>query len=171
MFAQANHARLADPFPIPKGFNVLSDGSHTVISQKWISPSIWLPLSLNIIPFAFQKMHDESLVLHSVAALFLIYYIISIFINKTEVILSLTQLRRVTRPLPWIDNVTINASNLVSFSTRFRWGSGSSYDVFYIDTRNRELEFFSDLSEAQADFLSKSLTRFYCNKKSSPGIL
>lgn len=164
--------------PIPEHLDVLPEVHGIVIRRRWFS---WTILALALFAIVwdcflffwyFTAMHSkggiEWLAIlfpigHVAVGIGITYYVLCGFLNKTDIKISPAGLEIKTHPLPWKGNKILNASDIVSVSTRMKHRSynrntGPSFEVMYVDPNNRLKTLVGGLSEPeQAEFIAREI--------------
>ena len=127
------------------------------IRRKWFSP-IFIFLTFFVIFwdgflvvwYGMATSMDAPLVfkifplIHVAVGLGLTYYVIAGYINKTDVIVSSSEIRIRSFPLPWLGDKTVDARDITQLYTKEiitrnkNGGTSSSYEVHLINTEGRQ---------------------------------
>lgn len=176
--------------PVPEGFQILQQGRNGIIRRRWFTHAAWFLLFFCLFwntflvfwyVMAFRSPPKNASAWlpilfplgHVAIGLGLLYFVLSLFLNKTDIIFAAHELRVRTHPLPWPGNQVIRATNLAAFLVREREISRKNsrstvYDLLYVDSTNHEQPLVKKLPRReQADYLLQTLTRFYLPQKTS----
>lgn len=159
---------------IPEGLDLLPTANGIVIRKVWLTWKI-APLALFAIMWDTFLFFWYSQVLsrpnppfmavffpigHIAVGIGITYYVIAALVNKTDVIISSSNVRVTTGPAPWIGNREVRADEITEVIVRERSGNrGSmSYTIMYADRSRKERKLLSALSESdQAEFVAQTI--------------
>jgi len=161
---------------IPEGLDVLQLQEGIVIRRVWRS---WIALPLcfflvfwfGILGFMYYGMftsrHTPPFIFfiplfHVAAGLGLAYYVISTLLNQTDIIISPSNVKCTTGPIPWPGNLEVPATGVHGAVVRERnsgrRANSMTFTVMYVDASNRERKLLSGLPHReQADFIAASI--------------
>jgi len=158
---------------IPEGLDVLREGDSVVIRRSWrtlmvIPLFFFLVFWFGFLGFWYYLAFTEKgplvmflfPLLHLAAGVGLAYFAIASLVNKTDVIISGTEVRTVTGPLPWRGNRVVAATDIHGFQVRERRGNKGSirYALLYVDAANKERPLIPETPRReQAEFIAASI--------------
>jgi hypothetical protein len=162
-----------EKMPIPEGLDVSQAGDAVVISRSWRNLGA-IPLFFFLVFWfgflgvwyyiAFTTHAPLMMFLfplvHLAVGVGLAYFAVSSLVNQTDVIISTSRVKCITRPLPWRGNQDLPAGDIRGVTVRERWGNRGSvrYALMYVDTANKEHTLLASMARReQADFIAASI--------------
>jgi hypothetical protein len=171
------------PVGMPKDFRLESWGPELVLTRRWYTHAVWLLLVFCIIWDGFLVMWYSVAtreliegkggagpwimlifpVLHLAVGVFLTYFVISTFVNKTVIRVTAGELTVKHGPLPWGGNCQLPTCDLKQvFCTekrhRKKHGCSFSYNVEALKSDGHQMTLVSSLQELnQALFIEQQV--------------
>ncbi|PTX98330.1 hypothetical protein DB345_05715 [Spartobacteria bacterium LR76] len=173
------------PMPIPEGLDIIQTPQSAIIRRTWFSHMVWFLIFFcifwdgflifwytgalagasrggsHMLPFLLFPL------IHVAVGVGLTYFVVCMFVNKTDILIEASTLTIKTHPLPWLGNKSLPAESMTRFLVRERFTQSEnstrvSYSIYYVDVTNREKRLVTGLkTREQADYIATSLTRYY----------
>lgn len=157
------HAILA---PIPESLKLIPMSNALIIRRRWRSASvyflgpfalIWNGFMANWMIIAIKMGALEMAAfgsLHAAIGIYLAYFAVTKFVNKTDIRIDLRELSVRHYPLWWPGGMTLATSEIQQIYCRERIsyrrnGASASYQVFCMDRHHNERKLLSGLPEAE----------------------
>jgi hypothetical protein len=157
--------------PIPEKIDVIHDGSTIIIRRKWLSWTV-IPLLIFCIvwdSFLFfwygQVLGGKDTPLfailfplgHVSVGIGLTYYVLAMFLNKTDITIAPYEVKVTTYPLPWGFGKWVKREDIVAVRVKNSAQSNDSsitYGIRYTNRENRELSLIrGGLNDDQAEYI------------------
>lgn len=166
------------PVPLPKGLEATQRGSELTITRRWFTPAIlfltffcvfWngfmlVWFSIAISQGAWPMVAFGSL--HGAVGLFLLYSVLTGFLNTTTITVNKRALTITHGPLPWPGNKEIQSHDLKQLYCKehlsaSRRSSRFSYEVHAILRNGQQEKLLKGLEDAeQALYMEQEIERF-----------
>lgn len=156
--------------PIPEKIDVLHEGSTMIIRRKWLSYTV-IPLLIFCIVWDSFLFFWYTMALggkdaplfailfplgHVSVGIALTYYVIAMFLNKTDITIAPDHVSVVSYPLPWGFRKMVKREDIMAVRVKYQQQNQSqgSYGIRYTDRSNREKTLMrGGLNDDQAEFV------------------
>ena len=161
--------------PLPEKIEIITGFETITIRRKWMSATafgllffslfwngfmvVWMSIAISqgtMIMAAFGTLHAG-------VGIFLAYYTICLFINKTDIEVSSSFLSVTHHPLPWFGKKNIPVHDVSQLFcekkvTRNKNSTTITYEVHVVTTDNKKKKLLTGLPESdQATFIEKEI--------------
>lgn len=161
--------------PLPQNIEILNDRDSLIIRRKWFTPvaffMVFFALFWNGFMVVWMTMAIKSGVwimaafgsIHAAVGLFLAYFCIASFVNKTDIRIDPNYLTVRHYPLPWRGAKKIRVHDIQQLYSKeqishSKNGTNISYQLHVITNDNREQKLLSGLTDvAQARFVEREI--------------
>ncbi len=163
--------------PLPSNIELVTEYDAIVIRRAWKSAIayalivftlfwnafmvVWMSIAIN--QGAWEMAAFGSI--HATVGLFLIYYNIALFLNKTDIRIDTYNLSVKHYPLPWMGQIQIPVENVQQVYckekiTRNKNSTSITYEVHCIDRNNKQKKLLSGLNDSsQAQFIEAEIEK------------
>jgi hypothetical protein len=156
--------------PIPEKIDVLHEGPTMIIRRKWLSYTV-IPLLIFCIVWDSFLFFWYTMALggkdaplfailfplgHVSVGIALTYYVIAMFLNKTDITIAPDHVSVVSYPLPWGFRKMVKREDIMAVRVKYQQQNQSqgSYGIRYTDRSNREKTLMrGGLNDDQAEFV------------------
>ena len=162
---------------LPDKFELLHHGSHIEIVRKWFGWQIVLmtPLAMLWCGTLFNLYSEVgesgepmpiSPLLHVAVGIGLIYYVVAGWLNRTHIFVSRGKIAVRHRPIPWLGNKELKASNVRQLYVkekflRSRRGPYVTYQVHALTRTRRNIKLVSGLETSeQALYIEQEIEKY-----------
>lgn len=163
--------------PLPKNIELVTEYDAIVIRRVWKSPVAYFLIFFSLIWNGFMVGWMSIAIsqgawsmaafgsIHAAVGLFLIYYTIALFVNKTDIRIDTYNLSVKHYPLRWMGQAQIPVENVQQVYckekiTRNKNSTSVSYEVHCIDRNNKQKKLLSGLNDSsQAHFIETEIEK------------
>jgi hypothetical protein len=156
--------------PIPEKIDVLHEGPTMIIRRKWLGYTV-IPLLIFCIVWDSFLFFWYTMALggkdaplfailfplgHVSVGIALTYYVIAMFLNKTDITIAPDHVSVVSYPLPWGFRKMVKREDIMAVRVKYQQQNQSqgSYGIRYTNRSNREKPLLrSGLNDDQAEFI------------------
>src|ERR1035441_4001925 len=158
------------PLPVPGNLALIPTKDGVIIRKNWLTWKL-LPIGAFVAVwdgFLWIWMSTVTLPAHMGAFLvvppiligvWLTYYFLVSFINKTDIIISSSNVAVTTHPAPWYGNRSVKCSAIKNIIVRGRVGKGIlTYAILCVDSSNKAKKLITTLADCdEADFVAEEI--------------
>jgi hypothetical protein len=175
---------LSKLLPIPEKLNVEETPREITISYRWFQPlAIFLVFFCfiwdGILVVFYTAMLADSKgtpivamlfpLLHVAVGIGLTWYTISLFINKTYIVITKHNLSIQHKPLPTfffkknieLDRMDVEQVYIKEVISRGKNGTSYSYDLFYLDKNSRSKKILNESDSETAMFIRRKIEKYF----------
>jgi hypothetical protein len=160
--------------PIPEKIDVIQEGPATIIRRKWLSYTV-IPLLIFCIVWDSFLFFWYTMALggkdtplfailfplgHVSVGIALTYYVIAMFLNKTDITIAPDHVSVVSYPLPWGFRKIVKREDIMAVRVKHsanyakNQNAHPTYGIRYTDRSNREKSLMrGGLNDDQAEFV------------------
>lgn len=163
--------------PLPQNLELITEYDAIVIRRTWKSALAYFLVVFTLIWNTFMVVWMSIAIsqgvwmmaafgsIHAAVGLFLIYYTIALFVNKTDIRIDAYYLTVKHHPLRWMGQSQTPVEDVQQIYckekiTRNKNSTSITYEVHYIDRNNKQKKLLSGLNDSsQAQFIEAEIEK------------